>query len=185
LFDNALYAELTHVPWLIRFPLNMSVAGRSQSLVQPADLSATILDCCGLQRPSASNRDQQASEISVSGRGRSLLPIIRNETAEGFDRACVVAPSEQVFISPAWSLRLADDGQAATAQASSPTANEAQCAELFVKPDDWFEINEVSDRCPEVVEKMQSALAEFTAACQTNSPAKLASLPDELLLGHE
>ncbi len=37
--DDALYGELTQIPWLLRFPDGSGAAERTQALVQPADLS--------------------------------------------------------------------------------------------------------------------------------------------------
>ena len=69
----------------------------------------------------------------------------------------------------------------AVAEAESIPANSH--AELFVKPDDWFEVNEVSDRCGEVVEQLRAAFDEFAAACRADEPVVLAPLREELVLG--
>jgi arylsulfatase A-like enzyme len=182
---EALYAELTHVPCMMRLPPGLGSPGRSQHLVQPADWSATILDACGLQRESVSANHvrQSADKLAAAGCGRSILPLIRGEQAAGFDQASIVAlPDQQVFITPIWSLRLSNSNVAESEHtfAESSAAQPAQHVELFVKPDDWFEVNEVSDRCLEIVPKMQTALTQFIQACQTGQPALLANLPDEL-----
>jgi arylsulfatase A-like enzyme len=186
---EALYAELTHVPWMIRLPPDTGRPGRSQLLIQPADWSATILDCCGLDSglTEASTAQDPPGELTAAGNGRSVLPLIRGEQAVGFDRACVVAPGQQVFISPTWSLRLSTDTAVGPEQvfAESRVEKPGQMVELFVKPDDWIEVNEVSNRCPETVEKMRIAMVEFTNACQTGQTAMLSSLPDDLTIGLE
>ncbi|HEY2146557.1 MAG TPA: sulfatase-like hydrolase/transferase, partial [Pirellulales bacterium] len=46
--DDALYGELTQIPWLLRFPDGMGQSDRTQALAQPADLFATIADWCRL-----------------------------------------------------------------------------------------------------------------------------------------
>src|SRR5262249_29866551 len=110
--DDALYAELTHVPLMMRLPEQIGGANRTRWLIQPADLSATILDCCGLADGVQSAVSKSADTIRA-GEGRSILPSLNGEAAAPFDRACVVAADEQVFVSPAWSLRL--PGEAETA----------------------------------------------------------------------
>ena len=108
---------------------------------------------------------------------------MKGERAAPFDRACVVAADEQVFVSPAWSLRVLNEaGTAGEERAESASGIEAEKKpELFVKPDDWVEVNNVADRCPEIVERMQTAMAEFIQACEAKTPAVLAPLPDELV----
>lgn len=161
LCDNALYNELTHVPLMLRFPDRRGAADHSAALVQAADVSATILDWAGL-KPSS-------TPSSIPGHGRSLLPVVEGNPSAGFDRACISAPPDQkVVVTPAWSLRISSDK-----------------TELFAKPDDWFEVNEVSNRAPEVVEQLLSALAEFESACQSGAPATLSKLPGELIHGIE
>jgi hypothetical protein len=106
----------------------------------------------------------------------------QSEQSAGFDRACFLAPDQQVFITPAWSLRLSGGSAIAPKynSAKSSSNQSPQCAELFVKPDDCFEINEVSNRCPEIVENMRDAMAQFIKACQTGEPAVLPPLPNDL-----
>ncbi len=170
--DDALYAELVHVPAMLRYPDGLGAADRSAALVQPADFSATILEWAGLS----------ASEDAptIAGRGRSLLPLIAGRASAVFDRACVTAPDQKAIVTPAWSLRISKD-----TAASSAAGESASRTELFAKPDDWFEVNEVSNRAPEVVEQLRRALAEFESACQTGAPATLSKLPGELIHGME
>jgi hypothetical protein len=159
--DEALYGELAHVPWLIRWPDGFGAAARSQALVQPADLAPTLLDWSGLPLTGA-NRG-----------GRSLLPVVRGDVEAVRDRAVSVAGDEKSIRTPAWHLRLPSVGSEKTA------------AELFVKPDDRFEVNEVSNRVPEVVAGLNEALGQFEAAAKAGSIEQLASLNDELRHGLE
>ncbi|HTQ38672.1 MAG TPA: sulfatase-like hydrolase/transferase [Pirellulales bacterium] len=182
--DESLYSELTHVPWFIRIPVGTGSPGHLPQLVQPADLPATILDYCGLNHSlPMDNRVLSSGAATEIGFGRSLLPLSGGKHLATFDRACVVAPPNQrVFITPFWSLRLSNCVGADPEHASEEdaTAQLSHRSELFVKPDDWLEVNEVSDRCPEIKEKMEAAMTQFTLACQSGSPAMLAKLPDEI-----
>jgi arylsulfatase A-like enzyme len=184
--DEALYAELIHVPWMIRLPKEMGTPGRSQSLVQPADLAATILDCCGLSANllrQAAGDAEIAGEPAPAGQGQSILPLIRGERSQSRDRACAVAlPTEQALVTANWSLRCSSAANEENKPAISELSNRRpkEKCELFVKPDDWFQFNEVADRCGEIVREMETALNDFSQACQSSQSAVLANLPPEL-----
>ncbi len=75
---TALYEEITHVPLIIYLP-DVKGGKRYDILVQPPDLTATIIDLLGANRPKGLQ-------------GKSLLPIIRGEDVEWRDFA-VTSPS--------------------------------------------------------------------------------------------
>jgi hypothetical protein len=128
--DEALYNETLQVPWLVRFPDGLGRLERTQALVRPADLSAAILDWLGL------NSDSQA------GRG-SLLDLIRGQTRTWRDCLRFATSSEQAIRTPAWYLRVPSGG----------------LPELYAKPSDRWEVNEVAKLLPDVVTGLQSVLA--------------------------
>ncbi len=168
--DEPLYGELTHVPWIVRSPEQGTKGDRSQALVQPPDLFATIAQWTGLSA---------ATALNPAGRGRSLMPLMTGEVESIRDRACIAsADHERGIVTPAWYLRYREVGDAKGAADDSH-------AELFVKPDDWFEANEVAGRCPEVVAEMQTALREFVQACQAAETTQLTPLPENLIRGQE
>jgi hypothetical protein len=69
--------------------------------------------------------------------------------------------------------------------AAVAAATQQTRAELFAKPDDWFEVNEVSDRCPEIVQQLEATFTAFSEAGQAGVPAEPATLPMELMEGIE
>jgi hypothetical protein len=114
---------------IIRLPGGVAAADRSQALVQPADLASTLAEWFQL----AIGRD-------------SLLSLVRGDVTALRERACMQAGdgSERALRTEAWHLiRFADAG--------------ASC-KLFAKPDDRWEMNEVSDRCREEAERLQAVL---------------------------
>lgn len=138
--DHALFGELVQTPWLLRFPDGLGTAARSSSLVQSCDLAATLLDAVGLAPPEG-------------GFGRSLMPLVRDEVVALRDRIALVAPSgERGLRTPAWYLRLPVAGAEAAEQ---------PLAELYAKPDDRWELNDVADRCPDVVRSLEAASDEL------------------------
>lgn len=170
---DALYSELIHIPWLMHLPNHLGRAARTQRIVQPPDLPATLSDFAGL-----SHRNDYPPTV---GRGRSLLPLVRSGQAEQFDRAyCVSALNERAFVTPRWSLLSASPEEEHLVGSATDTAHESRY-ELFVKPDDWFDVNEVSNRCPDIVEAMVTAMNEYDKACQSADGIALSQLPSELV----
>lgn len=136
--DRRLYAENVHVPWIVRLPDSRGRLRRSQTLVQPEDLLPTVADLLN---------------VPTTGAGRSLLPLIDGAAMTIRDRTPIVGSGEFALRTPHWSLRVVE----ATDQ------REAQ-AELFVKPDDFWEVNDVADRCPDAVEELRQCYADTVAA---------------------
>ena len=191
--DDALYSELTNVPLVVRLPDGRGASDRTQALVQPAELHATLLQWCGL--PAIASQSPAC--------GKSLLPMIEGRVESVRNRACTlgavigavteVAAGERAVATPAWSMRLvkqADGSSGETpsgSQRSGSTSVQAteKVIELFTKPDDWFDFNEVGNRCGEVAERMEQALGEFERASRSEEPAELPPLPTELEQGLE
>jgi arylsulfatase A-like enzyme len=170
---DKLYGELTGLPWLLRFPDGLGAADRSSGLVQPADLFATLLD--GWRLPPRGGRSDSPSYGGACG--QSLLRLARGLDFQPagqagslpHDRAVMVSSSgERALRTPAWYARF-----------PSP-----ESAELYVKPDDRWEINDVTRRCPEVAEVMRLALGQFEAACGLENESLGVQMPalDDLLV---
>lgn len=159
--DAALYGELVQVPLLLRFPGGLGAAARSQALVEPGDLWATLLDCWQLPGAAACPSAQ------------SLMPIVRGERDALRDRICIAGgQTERAIRTPAWHLRT-----------GRSTANPSP--ELFVKPDDRWEANDVSNRCQEVVECLHLALEQCEQAIRVGLASDLPPLSDVLVNGLE
>jgi hypothetical protein len=155
---DPLYGEVIQVPLIVRLPdASGGVVGRSQALVQPADVFATVAELC------------HGGEHGLNAiHGRSLLPIIRGEATAWRERAAVLGHrSQRGFRTPAWYLRLTDR------------------PELFVKPDDRWEANDVAPRCREVVEAMLDELNNYAELAQSAQPGEMPPLPDLLREGLE
>ncbi len=146
---EGLYGELTSVPWLLRFPDGLGAADRSGALVQPPDLFGTLLewfDCgqCGqlalqVGVPPAEQADHTRQLAERVGH-TSLLPLVRGDVQSLRDRAAICSSSSEVALrTPAWYARF------------------PETAELYLKPDDRWEVNDLARRCPEVIEAMRKA----------------------------
>jgi arylsulfatase A-like enzyme len=151
--DDALYGELVAVPWMLRFPDAAGAALRSQALVEPSDLWATLLAWW------------RKSDVPASPTARSLMPLARQDADALRDRVCLGGGGGRAICTPAWYLRAGDE------------------PELFAKPDDRWEVNNVVSRCREVVEGLQEALRQYEQALSTGAVSALPPLGEMLLSG--
>lgn len=159
-----LYGELIHVPLLIRPAKGNRTCDRSAALVQPYDLYETIAELVG---------PQQGMNKTSGTSARSLVPLMRGEQDSLRNWAWSVCPGQQVLTTPAWFFRSADrsEDEALRLRASGmPPELAAHKTELFVKPDDFFEANEVSGRCAGVVDEAQVVLKQLGKAAADNLP---------------
>ena len=154
--DEALYSELLHVPLLLRFPDGRDAAVREQGLVQPADLYATLAAGFGLPATAAMPWGQNllaATESAVPAATPPLRQIVGARHG-----------SQRAIRTPSWFLR------------STPERHE-----LFFKPDDRCEVNEVANRREDIVEQLTAAGDQFELAAQSGDPHLLPPLPESLL----
>jgi sulfatase-like protein len=149
--DEVLYAELLQVPLLVRFPHQQGALARSLEILQPGDLEAAVAEHFSLPRKVPS----------------ILFQIARNEDHPPREVAVAVSGNQRAIRTPAWYLR------------DCPNGEQRQC-ELFAKPDDRWEVNEVSSRCQHEVELLAAALDQFQSALRQGSLTELAPLPEIL-----
>jgi arylsulfatase A-like enzyme len=152
--------ELAHVPWMLRFSDRRAATERSQALVQPADLAATLGEWFELS----------AGATPGAGSGQSLLGIVHGKQSAGRDRILLTDEASMLGIrTPGWYLTR----DHSLAEQVYPPDDRLQ---LFAKPDDRWEINEVATRCPEVASDLDRALDELVDAVSTNRSEPLAPL---------
>jgi len=151
-----LYGELLHVPLLLRLPGGRGGPARSQRLVQPCDLYATLAEWLELPTDDA------------PGIGQSLLPVADGEPVPLRQMAVATASGQRAIRTPAWLLR--------ETQASGQTRRE-----LFAKPDDRWEVNEISSRCGDIAEQLAAAADQFQQAAASGTFASLPPLAEILI----
>jgi arylsulfatase A-like enzyme len=149
-----LYGELLHVPLLLRLPGGLGPA-RSRRLVQPCDLYATLAEWLALPTDDA------------PGLCQSLLPAAQGDEVPVRQLAIATASGQRAIRTLAWLLR--------ESQANGETRRE-----LFAKPDDRWEVNEVSSRCGDIVEQLAAAADEFQRAAAAGAFASLPPLAEVL-----
>jgi arylsulfatase A-like enzyme len=145
--DERLYSELLHVPLMLRMPGGATTLQRRQSLVQPAYLYATLLDACGWH----------------SATPNSLLRMLASDDDASRQLAFAIGHHERAIRTPAWWLR-------------ETLVDERLHHELYVKPDDYWEVNEIANRAGDIVQLLAAELdRRHLAALQgTAQPAPLA-----------
>jgi hypothetical protein len=144
--DEPLYEENVHVPLLLRFPDRAGALGRGQALVEPADLFGTLVEWCEGGPGQSEQQTTGRNEFRPTG----LLPLVRGEVGKLRDRVLLVSEHDRAIRTPAWYLRVSQqDGE--------------ERLELFAKPSDRTEVNEVADRCGEIAVDLAAVLAEGIA----------------------
>lgn len=151
--SDGLREEVLHVPLLLRLPQRSHAMRRFQALVYPADLHATLRRWFELE---AGDENQD---------GFNLLNAA--DAPEVVIRECVVSTyaKERSLRTQAWFMRHVAD----------------QPAQLFVKPDDRWEVNEVADRRADVVEEGLQALAAFEELARADRLGDFPKLPAALV----
>ena len=137
-----LYSERLHIPWLAYQNSTSQPQPRYRHLAQPMDISATLTAWFKL--------DTNFSDACDS---HSLLPKLETEETSRSPRQSIIACSEheqQMIRTPAWQMLVTGTGKDRSCQ-------------LFSKPDDRWESNDISKLCPDV---LQQLLEELTSTDQ-------------------
>jgi hypothetical protein len=132
------FGELVHLPAILADAQGRMSAQRYGGLVVPSDLGATLAGPRGLPAATAAH---------APAAGRSLAGLFAAWSMPARDRVVVAATHGAALVTPAWHL---------VAEAGRPPR-------LYPKPDDYFELCDVADRCPAVVEEL-GPLAEAAVA---------------------
>jgi arylsulfatase A-like enzyme len=142
-FRPWLYEELVHTPLIIRMPGGRFGGTRHKALVQTVDLLPTILGALGIP-PSRTEEDQF--------HGHDLLSLVRGELPKVRDYACLgMDVAEMAIRTHLWYLIVPLEND----------PEEPRSAELFRKPEDRWDQNNVIEQHTEVAEHLELALRRF------------------------
>ena len=134
------------MPAILAEPAARGRGQRYGGLVVPADLGATLAEMIA-GKPSRESPSADAGS-SEPWRGRSLVGLLDAWSASPRDRVVVRGAGATAIVTPAWHLVL-DCGRDGVEQRPR----------LYAKPDDFFEVTDVADRCPAVADELCRALA--------------------------
>jgi arylsulfatase A-like enzyme len=139
-----LYEEVIHVPLILRLPGGAEAGRRVHALTQAVDLAPTLADLFGAPMESA--------------QGHGLLPLVRGQVGQVREYACagleVDGSIEWALRTPEWAFLL---------PVKTPEDHPAREPQLYFKPDDPWEVNNVIQHHPELAEKLEQMLREFVA----------------------
>jgi arylsulfatase A-like enzyme len=156
-FRPWLYEELIHTPLIIRMPGSRHGGSRHQALVQTVDLFPTVLSALGLPR-------------GDGVQGHDLLPLIRGEQAKVRDYACLGMDVEEFAIrTHLWHLIVPIE-----ADPDDPP----RLPELYRKPEDRWDQNDVIEQFSEVAEHLELTLRRFANAVGRDALEGLPHLRD-------
>jgi arylsulfatase A-like enzyme len=164
------YGELVHVPAIFADATGRMAAQRYGGLVVPADLGATLADLVAQEpgsRPQASAVDlaqdpalprDPALDPVAPWRGVSLASLFEHWSAAFRDRVIVTGPDAAAIVTPDWHGLLS----VGPAPAEAKLAHD-QRIRLFAKPDDFFELADVANRCGDVAGALEALLEQAGA----------------------
>jgi arylsulfatase A-like enzyme len=134
-----LYEEIVHVPLLVRLPDNANAGVRVRTPTQDVDMLATIIEALGLSAPAT--------------HGRSVLSLCSDEAASirPYAASCRVGGDSLRF-----SIRTSEWAYF-IAGAAGADARE----ELYVKPDDRWEVNNVVQHHQELAQGFRQTVERF------------------------
>lgn len=129
------YGERVHLPVILREASGRMAGQRYPGLVSASDIGATLGEWLGL------------APAADAAAARSLAGLFESWTASTRERLFVRGHAAAAMATPEWHL-----------VAAWPQGKEAAVrASLFAKPDDWFEVTDVADRCSAEAEALLRA----------------------------
>jgi len=138
--DKRLFVEQLHVPMLIQMPDGTGRLARSGQLTTHADLLPTLI--------AHIESDIPARQYD----GMNLGPLLDDPSARWRDAVLSVGnDGGHAIRTNEWCLRIRSTAELSS-DAASDDANSGR--ELYVRPDDRWEANDVAELCPDVVDML-------------------------------
>jgi arylsulfatase A-like enzyme len=146
-----LHEERIHLPLIVRLPGKAQAGRRIAALTQPVDLLPTLFEAFGRPVPAV--------------HGQSLWPLMSGKTAQLRAYACMgLCTGEAVE----WALRTPEWSFLYSLPTSS--ADPSRKPQLYVKPDDRWEVNNVVQHHLELAESLEQTLRGFVEATRRDGP---------------
>jgi arylsulfatase A-like enzyme len=147
-----LHEELIHVPLIMRLPGGAEAGRRVSALTQPVDLLPTLLAAFDVSLPEDVH-------------GHSLWPLIRGETEKVREYACAgLRQGERIE----WALRTSD--WSFILPVSQAVDDPPRSKQLYVKPDDRWEMSNLLQHHLEWGELLEKTLRRFVEASRQPGP---------------
>lgn len=152
-----LYSEQIQLPLIVRHPQKYAQLTRVQELLQPADVCTTLAEGLGL--------DVSGLADALPSGGLFSLAFAPQESKRAL--AVCVSSDEWAVRSYAWQLRQKGSWKEQASnkdEASEEDSSEGELGELYVKPDDRFEVVEIASRRLQIVPWLREAGRAFLAS---------------------
>ena len=163
-FRPWLYEELIHTPLIVRLPGGRRGGNRHHGIVQTVDLLPTIVSALGLK----------PIEGEEAPHGHDLLPLIRGELGKVREYACLgMDLAEFAIRTHLWHLILPIEID----------PEEPRGAELYRKPEDRWDQNNVIEQQIEVAEHLELALRRFVEQLHSGGAEEPPPLRDLVRFG--
>jgi arylsulfatase A-like enzyme len=140
-----LHDELIHLPLTLRLPRAAEGGRRISALAQSTDLFPTLLDVFDIAAPPC--------------HGYSLSPLARGDVESVRSHVCC---SLRLGDREDWALRTLEWGF--LLPVAAPPDDAPRTPQLYVKPDDRWEVNNVIQHHLELAERFEQTLREFVAS---------------------
>jgi arylsulfatase A-like enzyme len=151
-----LHEERVHLPLILRLPGGAGKGRRVQQFTQPVDLLPTLLEAFGQPIPEGLH-------------GGSLLPVAHGEAAKPREYVCAWTPAEWSIRTHQWHLLVPALGVA------------GRTPQLFLKPEDRWEVNDVLSQHPDAAEHLELTLRRYLAAVRAGRPGDAPALREGVL----
>lgn len=163
-FRPWLHEELIHTPLIMRLPGGERGGRRHQALVQTVDLLPTILSAF-------------AQPPCETAQGHDLLPLLRGEATKVRDYACLGMDVEEFALrTHNWHLIV---------PLETDPDDPPRRAQLYHKPEDRWEQNDVAAQNPEIADHLELLLRRFAEGTLRDSLDDLPPLRPLARLGAE
>lgn len=173
--DDRSFVEQLHVPWLLRMPDGSGSLARTAQLASHVDLLPTLLDW-------VAGASAQVGGESVDG--LSVVPLMSDPCAAWRDALLAAnASGGHAIRTLEWSLRSRSTEEQQLASSSAEHSHDAHAnneCELYVRPDDRWENNDVANLCHDVVESLAGVVDRAAEQLQQGAPASTHWLPESL-----
>lgn len=151
-----LHEEIVHLPLIVRLPGGIEAGRRIAALTQPVDLFATILDAFELPSP--------------AHHGTSLWPLAKGSKTQERDYICAGRKVGELEV---WLLRTKDWALLL------PSGEEGESrAQLYEKPEDRWEVNNVFQTNFEKAEQLEELLMQWKKALHESKEFKPPPMPE-------
>jgi arylsulfatase A-like enzyme len=155
-----MHNECVHLPLIVRLPTAQHAGTRIAVLTQPIDLAPTFAEFLGVP----------PREIH----GRSLGPLLRGGAESVRPYA---ASGLRIGDSEEWLLRTPE--RALLLPIQVPVGDPLRALQLYVKPDDRWEVNDLAQRYADEADGLQATLRAFVDATRRPGPLSVPPLPEE------